>query len=73
LVACVRTTPNVGKGLRTHQTQLDVVHRYRTHRRHRTQSPGQQSQDATLLNLMQATFWLIWCWSHARIRERAET
>jgi len=59
LVACVRTEPSVGKCFQTHQTQPDVAHRYRTHRTHRTQSPDQESQDATLLYLMQATFLLM--------------
>jgi len=59
LVACVWTAPSVGKGFQTHQTQPDVAHKYRTHRKHRTQSPGQESQDATLLYQMQATFLLM--------------
>jgi len=59
LVACVQTEPRVGKGFQTHQRQPDVAHRYRTRRTHRMQSPGQESQDATLLYLMQATFLLI--------------
>jgi len=59
LVACVRTAPSVGKSFQTHQTQPDVAHKYRTHRTHRTQSPGQESQDATLLYQMQATFLLM--------------
>ena len=59
LVACVQTAPSVGKGFQTHQTQPDVAHKYRTHRTHRTQSPGQESQDATLLYQMQATFLLM--------------
>jgi len=56
LVACVWTAPSVGKGFQMHQTQPDVAHKYRTHR---TQSPGQESQDATLLYQMQATFLLM--------------
>ena len=56
-VGCVRTEPSVGKGLRTHLTQQDVVYRYRTHR---TQGPGRESQDATLLDLTQATFLLMY-------------
>jgi len=46
LVGCVRTEPSVGKGRRTHLTQQDVAYRYRTHRTHRTQGPGWESQDA---------------------------
>jgi len=57
LVACVWMEPSVGKGLWTHQTQLDVAYRYRTHRTHRMQSP---SQDATLRYLTQTTFLLMY-------------
>jgi len=55
LIGCVRTEPSVGKGLRTHLTQQDVAYRYRTYWTHRTQGPGWESQDATLLDLTQAT------------------
>jgi len=59
LVECVQTEPSVGKGLWTHMTQQDVAYRYKTHRTHRMQSPGWESQDATLLDLTQATFLLM--------------
>jgi len=48
--------PSVGKGLRTHLTQQDVVYGYLTHR---TQGPGRECQDTTLLYLTQATFLLM--------------
>jgi len=51
--------PSVGKGLRTQLTQQDVVYRYRTHSTHRTQGPGWESQDPTLLDLKQATLLLM--------------
>jgi len=59
LVGCVQTEPSAGKGLRTHLTQQDVAYLYRTHSTHRTQGPGWESQDATLLDLTQATFLLM--------------
>ena len=59
LVGCVRTEPSVGKGFRTHLTQQDVANRYRTYTRNRMQGPGGESQDATLLDLTQATFLLM--------------
>jgi len=52
--------PSGGKGLRTHLTQQDMADGYRTHRMHRTQGPGRESQDATLLYLTQATFLLMY-------------
>ena len=59
MVGCVQTEPSAGKGLRMHLTQQDVAYWYRTHRTHRTQGPGWESQDATLLHLTQATFLLM--------------
>jgi len=59
LVGCVQTEPSVGKGLRTHLTQQDVAYCYRMHRTHKTQGPGWESQDTTLLDLTQATFLLM--------------
>jgi len=59
-VGCVRTEPSGGKGLRTHLTQQDMAYGYRTHRMHRTQDPGGESQDATLLYLKQAMFLLMY-------------
>jgi len=59
LVGCVRTQPSVGKGLWTHLMQQDVGYGYRTHRTQRTQGPGGERQDATLLYLTQATFLLM--------------
>jgi len=59
LVACVRLEPSVDRVLRTHQTQTDVAHKYRTHRMHRTQYPGTESQDAMPLYLMHYDFLLM--------------
>ena len=59
LVACVRTEPSTEKGVRTRQTQLDVAPEYRTHTRHRTQSPHYESQDATRPYLIQDGFLLM--------------
>jgi len=49
LVAWVRTEPSIVKGLQMQQTQPDALHGYRMQRRHRAQSPGYESQDATLV------------------------
>jgi len=59
VVGYVWTEPSGSKGLRTHLTQQDIAYGYRTHRTHRTQGPGGESQDATLLCLTQATFLLM--------------
>jgi len=59
LVESARTEPSVAKGLWTHLTQQDMAYGYRTHRTHRKQGPGGESQDAILLYLTQATFLLM--------------
>jgi len=51
LVAGVQTEPSVDRGLWTHQIQPDVAPQYKTHRMHRTQYPGRESQDTTPLYL----------------------
>ena len=70
---CVRTQGTLPGSIWKCGMWRGVATQVRTHRTHGTQEIPRLCQDATPTDQTQGPFLLMWCWGHARIRERAET
>jgi len=70
---CVRTQGMLPGSIWKRGIWRGVATQVRTHRTQRTQEMRRMRQDATPTDQMRGPFLLMWCWSNARIWERAET